>query len=52
MIEKERNYQQRTEYLRENKPQVQKFVYTLININNNQVNKTYFKKNIPIMFFF
>ncbi|CAF3566019.1 unnamed protein product [Rotaria socialis] len=36
MLEKERTYQQRAENLREHKRQMQRFVYTLININHNQ----------------
>ncbi|CAF3386447.1 unnamed protein product [Rotaria sp. Silwood1] len=36
MIQKERSYQKRIESLREHERQMQKFVYTLININHNQ----------------
>ncbi|CAF4923218.1 unnamed protein product [Rotaria sp. Silwood1] len=44
MIQKERSYQKRIESLREHERQMQKFVYTLININHNQVYIHIFKK--------
>lgn len=37
MVQKDRAYQQQIENLHEHIRRMQKFVYTLININNNQV---------------
>ena len=39
MVQKERAYQQQIENLREQIRRMQRFVYALININNNQVNQ-------------
>lgn len=41
MVQKERAYQQQIENLHEQIRRMQRFVYALININNNQVNQNH-----------
>jgi hypothetical protein len=51
MVQKERAYQQQIENLNEHIRRMQRFVYTLIHINNNQVNKTIFSLEKKIFFY-